>query len=195
MMEKSNDDMNDPEFKQIIANYSDDEIRRVLKKRKLYQKEAADFATEEAIRRRIIHSEQDLFSSEFREEPEKFSIFPTIENEKARAKFRKSIARSLFILGVLPMIWGAIKIFETQNLEGILIFIFGTAWSFASFRQLHAINMKLIYFMFFLSVLFTAYLIKTIISVHSLTTIDLLVMIITVGFVLYGIGFLGKLKD
>ncbi len=195
MVEKSNDEIEVPGFKQIIGGYSDEELRKVLKKRKLYRREAADFAIQEAIKRGIIYSEQDLFGSEFREEPEKFSIFPVIENEKSRVKFRRSIGRSLLILGVMTMIWGGIKIFETQSLEGILIFVFGAAWSFSSFQLMRSVNMKLVWFMFFMSFLFLAYLVKTIISIHSLTTVDLLVMIITIGFIFYAIGFLAKLKD
>jgi hypothetical protein len=194
-MEKSNDENAEPEFKRIIAGYTDDELRKVLKKRKLYQKDAADFAIQEAIKRGLIYSEQDLFAVEFKHEPEKFSIFPTIENEKARGKFRKSIARSLLILGILPVVWGGIKIFETQSFEGILIFIFGVAWSFTSFQLMHTVKMKLLYFLFLLLLLLIGYLIKTIISAYSLTTIDVLFIIITVGFVFYGIGFLSKLKD
>ena len=197
MMEKSNDENQIPEFKQIIDNYTDYELRKVLKKRKLYRIEAADFAIQEAIRRGIIYSEQDLFAKEYKAEPEKFSIFPSIENEKARRKFKKSISRSLFILGALPMVWGGIKIFETQGLEGILIFVFGAAWSLTSFQLLRAakLNPKLIYFMFLLAILAFGYLVKIFISSHFINTIDLLISAIAVGFVFYAIGFLGKIKD
>jgi hypothetical protein len=197
MMEKSNDDIQLPEYKQIISGYTDEEIRKVLKKRKLYQKDAADFAIQEAIRRGLIYSEQDLFAAEFKAEPEKFSLFPTIENEKARSKFKKSITRSLLILGALPLVWGGIQIFQTQSLEGILIFIFGVSWSLTSFQLLRLVNLnlKLIYFMFFLAVLAVTYVVKILITSHFLTTIDVLVTTIAIGFVFYGIGFLSKLKD
>ena len=196
MTEKSNDDAKAPEFKQIIAAYSDDELRNVLKKRKLYQKDAADFAIQEAIRRGIIYSEQDLFAKEYKHEPEKFSIFPTIENEKARAKFKKSVSRSLLILGVVPLVLGGIKIFETQSIEGIIIFVFGVVWSLSSFQLMQkAVNAKLVYLLFLLLVLALGYIVKMMISAHSLTTIDLLVTFIGVGFVLYAIGFLLKLKN
>ena len=58
MMEKSNEEYQIPEFKRIIASHTDDELRIVLKKRKLYRIEAADFAIQEAIRRGLIYSEQ-----------------------------------------------------------------------------------------------------------------------------------------
>jgi len=197
MMEKSNDENQIPEFRQIIAGYTDDELRKVLKKRKLYRKEAADFAIQEAIRRGLIYSEQDLFAKEYKDEPEKFSIFPSIENEKARAKFKKSISRSLLILGALPMVWGGFKIYETQSLEGILIFVYGVAWSLTSFQLMRSakLNPKLIYFMFLLAILAFGYLVKIFISSHFINTIDLLISAIAVGFVFYAIGFLGKIKD
>jgi hypothetical protein len=194
-MEKSSDEIVVPKFREIIANYSDDELRKVLKKRNLYQKEAADFAIQESIRRGLINSEQDLFAKEFQPEPEKFTLFPSIENEKARSKFKKSITRSLLILGILPMVWGGIKIFETQSIEGILIFIFGVAWSLTSFQLMRSVNIKLNYFMFLLLILAVAYLVKLFIFSHYYNTIDIIFTVVAVGFIFYGIGFLSKLKD
>lgn len=195
MTEKSNIDTNVPEFKQIIAAHTDDEIRQILKKRKLYQKDAADFAIQEAIRRGIIYSEQDLFAKEYKHEPEKFSLFPSIENPKARAKFKKSLTRSLLILGAIPMIFGAIKIVETQSLEGILIFIFGAAWSFVSYKLMQKWDKRLVYFLFLLFAVAVAWILKIMVASHLLTTIDIVIAIIGLGFILYGIGFLSKLED
>jgi len=196
-MEKSNNENQIPEFKKIIAGYSDDELRKVLKKRKLYQKEAAEFAIQEAIRRGIIYSEQDLFAREYMDEPDKFSIFPTIESEKTSTKFKTSISRSLLILGVLPVIWGVIKILGGHSFEGILIFIFGAAWSFTSFQlmRLENPNVKLIYFMFIMAVLAAGYVIRNFVVINSLTRIDILITAIGLGFILYAIGFLGSLRN
>jgi hypothetical protein len=197
MMEKSNDENQAPEFKKIIAGYSDDELRKVLKKRKLYQKEAADFAIQEAIRRGIIYSEQDLFAKEYKDEPEKFSLFPIIENEKARAKFKKSISRSLLIIGVLPVVWGVIKIWGGFQIEGVLIFIFGAAWSFTSFQlmRLEKPGLKLIYLMFLMVLLASGYFIRNFVLSNSLTRIDILITAIGLGFVLYAVGFLRSLRN
>lgn len=195
MVEKSNDDISDREFEKIIAGYTDDELRKVLKKRNLYQKEAAAFAIQEAIRRGIIYSEQDLFASEFKPEQEKFSIFPTIENEKARSRFKRSITRTLIAIGVIQMVWGGIEIFESRSIEGILIFVFGAAWSITSFRLMQSLNIKLINFMYFLFILLVAYLVKIMISLHFINAMDIVVAVVALGFVLYGIGFLVKLRD
>lgn len=197
MMEKSNDENQIPEFKKIIAGYSDDELRKVLKKRKQYQKEAAEFAILEAIRRGIIYSDQDLFAKEYKDEPEKFSIFPIIESEKTSTKFKKSISRSLLILGVLPVVWGVIKIFGGHGFEGIIIFIFGAAWSFTSFQlmRLSNPNFKLIIFMFIMAVIAAGYIIGNFVVSNSLTSVDILITAIGLGFVLYAIGFLGSLRN
>ncbi len=197
MMEKSNDENQVPEFKTIIAGYSDDELRKVLKKRKLYQKAAAEFAIQEAIRRGIIYSEQDLFAKEYKDEPEKFSIFPIIESEKTSTKFKKSISRSLLILGALPVVWGIIKILGGYSFEGILIFIFGAAWSFTSFQLMRLANpsFKLIIFMFIMAVIAAGYIIRNFALSHSLTSIDILITTIGLGFVLYAVGFLGSLRN
>lgn len=195
MTEKSNEENQNSEFKQIIANYSDEELRKVLKKRNLYQKEAADFAVGEAIKRGLIYSEQDLFASEFQPEPEKFTLFPTIENDKARAKFRKSITRSLIITGALPMVWGGIKIFKSQSFEGILLFLFGAAWSIISYQLMRSVNAKLINALFFMLILVVAYFVKVFVSVSFLKMIDVLFTAIVIGFIAYSIGFLGRLKN
>lgn len=197
MTEKSNEEIQIPEFKKIIAGYSDDELRKVLRKRKLYQNEAADFAIQEAIRRGIIYSEQDLFAKEYKHEPDKFSIFPSIENEKTSLKFKRSISRSLLILGVLPVVWGVVKIFGGQGLEGILIFIFGAAWSFNSFQLMHLAKqgLKMIYLMFAMAVLAAMYIIGNFAVSNSLTRIDILITAIGLGFVLYSIGFLWNLRN
>jgi hypothetical protein len=197
MTEKSNGENHIPEFKTIIAGYTDDELRKVLKKRKLYQKEAADFAIQEAIRRGVIYSEQDLFAKEYKDEPDKFSIFPIIENDKSRTKFIRSISRSLLILGALPLVWGFVKIWGSQSVEGIFILIFGAAWSFTSFKMMRAANpdLKLIYFMFIMTVLAAGYIIRNFAARNSLTRVDILITAIGLGFVLYAIGFLGSLRN
>lgn len=197
MMEKSNDENQIPGFREIIAGYTDEELINVLKKRKLYQKEAADFAIREAVRRGIIYSEQDLFSKEFKDEPQKFSLFPTIESENTSKKFKKSLSRSLLILGALPVVWGIIKVFEGYINEGILIFIFGIAWSLISFQLLRLTNpnVKLIHLLFLMAFVAAGYIIRNFSLSSSLNRIDILITAIGLGFVLYTIGFLGSLKN
>lgn len=195
MTEKSNEENLISGFRQIIAGYNDEELRKVLIKRNLYQKEAADFAISEAIKRGLINSEQDLFSKEFQSEPEKFSIFPVVENEKVRAKFRRSITRALIISGALPMVWGGIKIFKTQSTEGIILFITGTVWSIISFQLMQKINVKLIGTLYLMVFLAVVYFVKIFVAVNYLKVLDVIFASTVIVFIAYGIGFLNKLKD
>ena len=68
-VEKTKKITNKPGFKTLIPEYSDAELIKILKVRDHYQSEAIAIAVEEAIKRGIINSEQDLLAKEFREAP------------------------------------------------------------------------------------------------------------------------------
>lgn len=129
-------DQNEPkdnaEFRTIISGYSDEQLVEVLKKRNFYKPEAAEFAIEEAIRRRIIFSEQDLLAQEYRVEELSLSLFPSIKSNKNRERIRKSIARSLVICGILPVVYGLLKLNGGKVFEGSLILFLGLLWIFCS---------------------------------------------------------------
>lgn len=195
MTEISNVENQIPEFKRIIAGYSDNELRTVLKKRKLYQKEAADFAIQEAIKRGIIYSEQDLFAKEYKDEPVKFSLIPEIEDSKTREKFRKSILRALLILGAVPVIWGFLNLYQGNALVGISMVIYGLIWILILYQVKLEIRTFLVYLLYFMLIPAVAYLVFNFVKKHSLSGIDILIAFIAVGFVFYAVGFLSKLKD
>ena len=77
-MVKKSIETNKPDFRSSILNNSDEEILVILKKRKQYQPEAAKLAIQEAIKRGLINSEQDLFSEKFQEQSSKSFLFPII---------------------------------------------------------------------------------------------------------------------
>lgn len=195
MAEKSSDEISKREFELIIGAYTDDELIKVLKKRNQYQQEAAQFAVQEAIRRKLIYSEQDLFAKAFNPEPERFSVFPTIENEKARTKYRKSITRFLIIIGIIPMVLGGIEIIDGQSLKGVLMVVFGAAWSIASYRLMRTSNMKLIYLIFLLLLILAVYIVVTFVSIRFVNAMDMVVAAVAVSLIFYLIGFLRKLSD
>ena len=85
------------DFRKDIPEYSDEQLIAILKLRDHYQPEAAKLAVNEALKRGIINSEQDLLAEEYRCEPIKFSLFPEIKKKINRVKIRKSIARSLVL--------------------------------------------------------------------------------------------------
>ncbi len=194
MTEKSKEENTKHNFKEIYANYSDDDLTDVLKKRKHYQKEAAKTAIREAIKRGIINSEQDLFSEEFRVEPLRFSILPTIENENARQKIRKSVARSLLIIGVLPVVWGAIRVFRADTFEGVILFILGSFWIYISIQLVKEVLTKWINLLYLLLGAAIIYTVSNFAEQKSLVFMDAIVAAILFGFILYGLLFIRKLK-
>lgn len=194
MSRKSNEENYQPDFKARYAEFSDAEILNILKKRKHYQPEAVNVAIEEAILRGLIHSEQDLFSEEFREEQLKSSIFPNIENETARAKTRKSIARSLLIIGVVPTIWGGINFYRTEKFENIALLLLGALWIFASFQLMKKPGKQTLNLMFLMLIAAFAYFIKLLTSLVGITFFDVFFAIITGLLILYGLLFYRKLS-
>ncbi len=181
------------DFEETFVSYSDDELIDVLKKRKHYQKEAANKAIEEAIKRGIIHSEQDLYAEEYVVEPLKFSLIPKIENETARNKIRKSLARSLMIVGVLPLVWGGLKILQDKFLEGILLVGMGVLWTLVSF-QIFKNNFRWMVLLFLLLGAAIIYVSKFFISRKFIDFMDIFITAIVLGLVLYGLLFVQKLK-
>jgi hypothetical protein len=195
MSEKSKEDFIQPDFAKIYAEYPDEEIISILKKRKHYQKKAAKQAIQEAIKRGIIHSEQDLFSDEYKVEPLKYSIIPTIENEATGSKIRKSIARSLLITGVLPVVWGAIKILHEIIFEGSILFILGCVWIYVCIQLVEEFSLKLIYLLFLLLSAAIIYITLYFTEQKTLNLMDVLVAVILFGLIIYALLFLRKLKS
>jgi hypothetical protein len=193
MVEKSKEEIEQPDFAEIYAEYPDKEIIAILKKRKHYQEKAAKQAILEAIKRGLIHSEQDLFAEEYKVEPLKFSLIPTIENDTAANKIQKSLSRSLMILGLVPIIWGIIKIVYGNSLEGSLLVILGFIWSYICYKQIK--NIKPVY-LNLLSLLLggaVIYVWFNFAKRKGFPFMDIMVVGIVFGFVVYALLFLRKL--
>ncbi len=195
MTEKSKQEYEEPDYEKLYAEYPDEEIIAILKKRKHYRKEAAIQAIQEAIKRGIINSEQDLISEDYAVEPLKFSIIPDIENETARKKIRKSLSRSLMILGVVPVIWGTIKIIYNMFLEGSLLMLLGIIWIFISYKQIKNVSAKFISLQFVLLASAAIYIWRDFSRLKGHSLMDILVAIIGFGFVIYALLFLRTLKQ
>lgn len=103
------------DFYEKYSDYTDEQLFEILKKRKDYQESAVDAAVKIAIKRKIISSEQDLFSSEFEPVESKGSrIFPDISNPYQRQRIIGSILRFLYVITLLPLAFGILKYAEGQ---------------------------------------------------------------------------------
>lgn len=193
MNEKPKQEENISHLKELINKQTNDELLDILKKRKYYQSEAVDIAVEEAIERKLIHSEQDLVNPEFRTEPLKCSLFPTIENENNREKVRKSLSRSLLFAALLPLIFGFQQINGGNTAEGIGLFVFALIWGGLSAQIMRQGGKRNVDALLGLSILSLGY-----VEIYLQTTVqfsyfDHFVVIAFFLLVLYGLFFVRRM--
>lgn len=180
-------------FEELMDVMDDEQIINVLQKRNHYQEKAIEAAVCEAIRRGLIHSEDDLLAPEFRTEPLKTKLFPDIENEGVRNKIRKSIARGLLIAGILPLIWGVLKINAGYRYEGLMVLAFGLVWmgiSGSLIRQMLPSAVKILYAFIAFSLAYTG---RLLFSQPVIEFMDTFIITVLYLFILYGLTYLWRL--
>lgn len=97
-------------FYEQYTTYSDTRIFEILKNHKNYQEAAVDAAVKIAVERKLINSDQDLMSPEFQNgKSSGFSIFPEITSDYHRQRLVGSIFRFLFLVSLLPFIYGILN--------------------------------------------------------------------------------------
>ena len=195
MQEKSKTENNKSNLQEIFNTHTDEQILEVLRKREYYQPEAVDIAVKEAIERKLIHSEQDLFSPEFSAGPLKTKIIPDIVREKNKKRIRKSLGRSLLIAGVLPLIFGFVQ-YNTGNIpEGIILLVFGLLWMFLSSQIIRKGNKTIINVLLgtaFASIIYVGYLF---VNSNSVIFMDVFITAVVYLIIFYGLFFIRKLID
>ena len=195
MREKSKVKMGKPDFTEQIPEYSDQEIMAILKRRDHYQPEAARLAIVEALNRGLINSEDDLLAIEYRVKPLKKSLFPKIENESHRKKISRSISRGLLIAGIIPIIFGILKINEGRQIEGGLIVASGIIWMIFSTQTIRNVNLKILRLFFVLLIIAAVYLVKVFIQLKSIIFMDIFIVAAIYCLTIYGLLYLIKLHQ
>ena len=188
-------DKNSIYTQKLEIKHTDEQILEILKKREQYQPEAVDVAVKEAISRKLIHSEQDLFSPEFSPEPLKRKLIPEIHREKNKNRIRKSLGRSLLIAGVLPLIFGFVRYNSGQLFEGIGILVFGLTWMFLSAQIIRKGSKSVIHLLLgiaFASLIYVGYLFA---DSKSVIFMDVFIIAVLYLLVFYGLFFVRKLVE
>ncbi len=195
MREKSKVKMGKPDFTEQIPEYSDQEIMAILKRRDHYQPEAARLAIVEALNRGLINSEDDLLAIEYRVKPLKKYLFPKIENESHRKKISRSISRGLLIAGIIPIIFGILKINEGRQIEGGLIVASGIIWMIFSTQTIRNVNLKILRLFFVLLIIAAVYLVKVFVQLKSIIFMDIFIVAAIYCLTIYGLLYLIKLHQ
>jgi len=195
MDKKSKADSNPKDFKDLIPEYSDREILSILKKRKQYQLEAAELAIQEAIKRGLINSEQDLIAKEFDEPATSFQLFPTIHRSMNRIKIRKSIGRALLITGIIPVVWGILKVSGNKLFEGIILILLGGIWLYASAQIMRGVVTKMVNLLFVLMIASIIYILRLMLELKGLRVMDFAIPVILFLLITYGLLYVKKLSQ
>lgn len=132
-------------FYERFSGQTDDEILKILRNHRNYQEAAVAAAVKVAVERELIHSEQDLLSPEFQQfTPHHFSLFPPITNAYHLKKLIGSIFRFIYLLSLVPIIYGIMSYAEgklDRMLEGVVVGIFWAVLSFLFRKSGHVFLM------------------------------------------------------
>lgn len=192
MPEKAIPEIQNNDFAERIGKLSNEQLIECLRKRELYQKEASQAAIQEAKKRGLIQSDEDLLTPHFQPVSLKKKLVPDIEDPKTRVKIRKSIIRSLLIAGLVPVIRGIMEINAGLTPEGLAILAFGLIWIGAAawmFRKLNPVPIVVLFSMTALSLVYFLFF-----SGFRLEFTDWFILTALYLLIVYGLIFLLKLS-
>lgn len=181
------------DFHKDIPQCSDEQLIEILKLRDHYQDAAAKLAIEEAIKRGIISSEQDLFAEEYRVKDIHTSLFPEIKNEENKTKIRRSISRSLVLLGILPTIFGFVQINKGVEFEGGGLVILGAVWILISAQLGKRFQLQAIYTLFALAFIGLVYVYLKLSLAKNIAYFDYFLPAVLFMLLIYALLFLRKI--
>lgn len=194
--------MNNPDtaaphgFYERYLTFSDSQIKEILRNHKNYQEAAVNAAVKIAIERQLIHSEQDLLAPEYQYQPA-FSrtIFPVITDEYQHKKLVASIFRILFLLAIVPLVFGALKFSEGQLDMCYLGFGTGFLWAFLTFLLQKSGKVAFLFFMIFIVVsVFFGFGYRLFLQ-EIFRAFDVLILIVGTLLPLYFLFYLKKLQS
>lgn len=118
-------------FYERYLKFTDGQVMEILRNHRNYQEPAIDAAVRVAVERGLINSEQDLLSPEFQQiRSDKFTIFPEIADVYQRNKLIGSIFRFLYLLSLIPVIYGFLSYAKGEMDQVLLGVGTGLVWFF-----------------------------------------------------------------
>lgn len=118
-------------FYERYLKFTDGQLMELLRSHRNYQEPAVDAAVRVAVERGLINSEQDLLSPEFQQiRPDKFTLFPEVSDIYQRNKLIGSIFRFLYLLSLIPVIYGFLSYAKGEMDQVLLGVGAGLVWFF-----------------------------------------------------------------
>ncbi len=177
------------EFKTKLNSYPNEEIVKILKKRNHYNKTAAQLAVEEAIKRGMIHSEQDLLHEKYRVQPMKGQLFPKVDKLELKVKIIKSLARAFVLVGAIPIVFGVLGILKGEILEPVIILLSGIIWISIALSLMKKRTGQFIQVLIVLAFGSLLYMINHFLKVNGLQILDVVFTSIFYLLLFYGLVF------
>ncbi|HAH23042.1 MAG TPA: hypothetical protein DCL77_04645 [Prolixibacteraceae bacterium] len=181
-------------FYERYADFSNQQIKDILKNHKDYQESAVTAAVKIAIERELIHTEQDLLGPEYQSQMSyKWSVFPEIHNAYLYKRVRASIFRVLFFASLIPTIYGVMKYAEGQFNMTYLGVGAGLTWFLLTFILFKTEKLVVLFLQVVMIILVFFILGYWLLSQHYFQTTDIAVLVIGTMVLLYLLFYLKKL--
>jgi len=186
--------MENLDFYERYIELKDNEIIDILRRRKDYQENAINAAIKIAIERQLIQNENDLFGPEFQYPGKNPSLlFPLATKEYQRDKIIGSIFRFLYLLSLLPIIFGIMKFVEGEFSFGFIGTLVGIIWFIFSFILSKKRDKLFLYFLLITFFLVSCSVGWNILSQSRVIIVDIFVYLLGVLLTFYMLLFLKKL--
>ena len=194
-MNNSNQESEGPiSFYERYTDFSDQQIKEVLKNHKNYQELAVSAAVKIAIERELIHSEQDLMAPEYQSKTsEGLTLFPEIHIYHPYKKLVASIFRILFLSSLIPIIFGVLKYAEGQLNMTFLGVGLGLTWLILTFILFKTHKLIVLFIQIILLILVSSALGYRLFSQQIFQVTDMVVLLIGTMLLLYFLLYLKKL--
>ncbi len=194
MKKDSNSNDQGKSFEYRLKEMSDEEIIIILKFREHYQPQAVKDAIKEALKRGIISSIEDLDKDEFKPQalPAK-SLFPIGYTEAQNIAIFKSLCRTFYIIGILPLIFSYFLFRDKMIIQAITSVIISLSVLFIIFKIEKTKLIWLTQLIMILNIPAIIFAIYTITNSTDFTKLDYAAIIIIVLVLLYISLYLNKI--
>jgi hypothetical protein len=177
------------DYEELFGRMEDEQLLEVIEKRSLYQPEAAEVAVRISLERGMFDSEHDLPDPRIHEKHLKLKLFPVIETRKNRLRIRKSVARMLFLAGLLPAIWGIVRFNSGFSTEGAVLLVYALLWMGSAAWLIRNYASAAVTVLFLLAGLSLAYIIRMLLVNPSFVFMDFFIIGVLYLLMVYGLFF------
>lgn len=185
---------NQNSFHDRYSEYTNGQIKEILKNHKNYQEAAVLAAVKIAIERGLIHSEQDLMGPEYQSQSSSgLSIFPAITSYYQYKNITASMYRILFVIALIPIVFGVFKYSEGQSELSIAGFVVGIVWALLTYLLLKTEKASIVWAMVLMVVLVSVVAGFWIFTQEKIVYLDFLMLAIGAILPLYFTFYLRKL--